>query len=79
MFLKISTAVVSGITIAIALTQLILHPDQRLISVVLILISISQIIFVFFQRNERLIKLTGINTLIVAILLAYIVISKILT
>jgi choline-glycine betaine transporter len=76
MFLKVSTAIISIISIGFGLTQLLSQPNEHLISVVLILIGISQIIIAFFSKNKFLTKLSGINSFVATLLLIYLVISK---
>lgn len=75
-FLKIITAIVSIVSIIVGLVQLLLKPEQRIISVILILLGISQIIIAFFIKREFFGKLVDIINFVNVVLLIYLIVMK---
>lgn len=75
-FLKIITAIVSTVSIIVGLVQLLLKPEQRIISVILILLGISQIIIAFFIKREFFGKVVDIITFVTVVLLIYLIVTR---
>lgn len=74
--LKIITAIVSVASIIFGLVQLLLNPEQRIMSVILILVGIGQIIIAFFIKREFFGKLVSIINFVTVALLIYLVVTR---
>jgi hypothetical protein len=75
-FLKIITVVVSLVSIIFGLVQLLTKPERRIISVILILLGISQIIIAFFIKREFFGKLVDIINFVNVVLLVYLIFTR---
>jgi hypothetical protein len=74
--LKIITAIVSIVSIIFGLVQLLLKPEQRIMSIILILVGIGQIIIAFFMKHQFLGKLVGIINFVTVVLLIYLIVTR---